>query len=401
MNDLNTTNSVTETNLKDMWLELKAELIVELERLRNNPELLFFGGALSRLEQLESTISRLPWAKSTSTEDPVQTTTEHIVPAVLAMPSRVHRAPRGDTLAVSDGIRVLVGLASDIDDEMRKLDAAGATLSRRVDALEGWMGKAEELSLLEPEHRAALLHSMVSFVLMSQERQDSPALDKRISSCFRELVRNTSLRARPHGELIYIHGLKRDAKPKHSASWREEWTHSLKVFSGYVAVEQSTYQARSPRPRTRRRQSGRVESTLADVLEALQKEHPTRVVVLGDAMKSAHEAHDFRSVGAAQDLLSRLVTDYLDAFLDQGDVVAKTVFTLSQYAASESDTTQQSTRAMASRTFDYDGRTIVCLKHLCIGNGSDTRTGWRCYFEVDIARRRLVIGHCGKHLPLS
>ncbi len=40
------------------------------------------------------------------------------------------------------------------------------------------------------------------------------------------------------------------------------------------------------------------------------------------------------------------------------------------------------------------------LKHLKVGVADDPKSTIRVHFEVDQASRRVLIGHCGKHLPL-
>ena len=59
-------------------------------------------------------------------------------------------------------------------------------------------------------------------------------------------------------------------------------------------------------------------------------------------------------------------------------------------------------RAMRrQRTFDYDGTQVEMFRHLKIGVADDPMQTIRVHFHWDGARRKIVIGYCGEHLPVS
>src|SRR5262249_38597658 len=110
---------------------------------------------------------------------------------------------------------------------------------------------------------------------------------------------------------------------------------------------------------------------------------------------------DFKFPEKVGQLLWLLATEYRAALVSgKGDTEARKVLG-SAYAACESETTGQNGGAKAMRTFDYQGEQVTMEKHLKVGvKESDARTA-RVYFHWDSERGRIVIGHCGPHLPLA
>jgi hypothetical protein len=392
------------------WLETKAQITVELERLLTHPELLVFEDALGRLTRLAedargalrprvpvreparveaSPVEVLAAKREPSPRNPHDVVHEEATPLVNAPPTRGH--------GIRDATFVLTGLASRIHDEMRAIDDRGAPSRERVDALTSWVGAGDELALMDDAPRGDLLHAIVAFTRMSQGELGCDArCQERISGLFQRVLHHPGLRARRGGEALFIHGMARKATPAHGASWRDDWEHWWAEFESHVTPPPTGEQARPTR--AQRRTPDAPDQTLEDVLSELVQTYPGRVVVLDSAVESARQASDFRNVTRASELLHRLATDYLDAYLDSGDTVAREIFTRDEYASTESETTRKNARAIKLRTFIYEGARVVCLKHLRIGNGSDTRSGWRCYFAVE--GDVIVIGHCGAHLDV-
>ena len=56
-----------------------------------------------------------------------------------------------------------------------------------------------------------------------------------------------------------------------------------------------------------------------------------------------------------------------------------------------------SSGAQQRRTFTYDGKHVLMVKHLKIGNDEDVSKTIRVHFEWDAGERVIVIGHCGPH----
>ncbi|WP_231362272.1 MULTISPECIES: hypothetical protein [unclassified Thioalkalivibrio] len=137
-----------------------------------------------------------------------------------------------------------------------------------------------------------------------------------------------------------------------------------------------------------------------ECLELIREIYPERVAVLPSAIESAREVRNFAQNRRLLDMLRRLVTDYLSAFTQGGDTAARSIFTNNEFAARESDTVTNNKQYLAYRRFDFDGREIEMLKHLKVGVADDPTSTIRVHFEIDQEATRVLIGHCGKHLPL-
>ncbi|KAB8141288.1 hypothetical protein F8S13_19525 [Chloroflexia bacterium SDU3-3] len=140
---------------------------------------------------------------------------------------------------------------------------------------------------------------------------------------------------------------------------------------------------------------------LTDVLDIISNLFPDRVVVLDSACKSARDAVQFGQAEEVLQLLWKLATDYWEALNSgQGDNVARAIFG-SSYAAKESDTVRNTSRLVQYRTFTYQSQPIVMLSHLKLGVKDSVAQTWRAHFAWHAKDRVIVLGHCGKHLPLS
>lgn len=71
-----------------------------------------------------------------------------------------------------------------------------------------------------------------------------------------------------------------------------------------------------------------------------------------------------------------------------------------QYAANESRETLEIESCRRARTFRYRGEDRLMTNHVKVGNSGNYADGaLRIYFLFDEGRRKLVVGHVGKHLP--
>lgn len=137
--------------------------------------------------------------------------------------------------------------------------------------------------------------------------------------------------------------------------------------------------------------------TLEQSLTLISALFPDRVVVLESAYDSAHESRVFRHGKKAFDLLWNLVNGYRDALASgKGDMHAKAVFGHNAYAQNEGEVL--SSDGKKRRTFMYRGRDIEMNKHLKVGVKDSTAETLRIHFEWLADEKRIVIGHCGKHL---
>ena len=137
-----------------------------------------------------------------------------------------------------------------------------------------------------------------------------------------------------------------------------------------------------------------------ECLEVLESIYGDRCVILNSAKSSAEQHHKFEKGHILLDLLKRLVNEYRQALIDGGDNAAKDVFGKNEYAAKESKTTRGNKAASQARKFEYDGKDIEMLRHLKIGTSADESETSRTHFHWDHKTQKIIIGYCGKHLPL-
>jgi hypothetical protein len=126
-----------------------------------------------------------------------------------------------------------------------------------------------------------------------------------------------------------------------------------------------------------------------------------RCVVLDSARDSAEESNRFAHGRQLLDLLRTLVTVYRDQLMEGGDSEARKVFGRDDYAAKESKTVMSNKAMKRQRTFDYQGEPVEMFRHLKIGVDDDIRRTIRVHFHWDSSRSLIVIGYCGRHLPVS
>ncbi len=140
------------------------------------------------------------------------------------------------------------------------------------------------------------------------------------------------------------------------------------------------------------------EARLADALKVVALLFPDRVIVLESAWKSAREAESFKDPRKAFNLLHILCKDYWEAMAaGKSDAEARAVFGKA-FSAKESETVENNRKAQALRTFVYKSRPIEMMMHLRIGVKDSIAETFRAHFEWDGVDKKVVIGHCGKHL---
>jgi len=137
-----------------------------------------------------------------------------------------------------------------------------------------------------------------------------------------------------------------------------------------------------------------------ECLEAIQQAYPSRVTVLDSAYDSAGEHERFDAGRRLLRLLKTLCTEYIEKIEAGGDNAARKCFTVDEYAATESESTQANTDMRRKRTFMYDDKQIEMYRHLKVGKADDERKSIRVYFEWLHDEKKVIIGHCGSHLPI-
>lgn len=141
------------------------------------------------------------------------------------------------------------------------------------------------------------------------------------------------------------------------------------------------------------------QPTLVQCLETIQTLFGDRVRVLNSAFDSARESdrRGFKNGTRAFHLLENLCGAYWEALSSgKGDQQAKARFGKDGYAAVES--AKLSAEGKKRRTFFYRGSDIFMEKHLRDGVKDSLGETLRIHFEWIAPEKKIVIGHCGKHL---
>ena len=117
--------------------------------------------------------------------------------------------------------------------------------------------------------------------------------------------------------------------------------------------------------------------------------------MLGTAFESAKESSSFQYGEQAFDLLWRLATRYWEEIQSNGDAEARKLFGKS-YAANEKSVLSKAGKER--RTFAYGEKRVQMDRRLKIGTADNAADTLRIHFEWIADEKRIVIGHCGKHL---
>ena len=141
--------------------------------------------------------------------------------------------------------------------------------------------------------------------------------------------------------------------------------------------------------------------TLTEALKTASSLYPEKMVVLPTAYESAEKLDTVSTRGGRLlKLLLKLGSEYYETLDGKGDSEARHVFSPSEYSACESETVRSGGLGRL-RDFSYNGTSVRMEQHLKIGIAADTSKTLRCYFAWLADEHRIVIGHCGEHLPVS
>lgn len=137
-----------------------------------------------------------------------------------------------------------------------------------------------------------------------------------------------------------------------------------------------------------------------ECLDVIQQAYPDRLAVLDSAYESADDHALFDGGRRLLRLLKTLCSEYVEQMEAGGDNLAKKCFTIDEYAANESQTTKANREMKKKRTFSYGDKQLEMYRHLKVGKADDERKSIRVYFDWLPDERKIVIGHCGEHLPI-
>ena len=141
--------------------------------------------------------------------------------------------------------------------------------------------------------------------------------------------------------------------------------------------------------------------TLTEALKTASSLYPEKMVVLPTAYESAEKLDSVSTRGGRLlKLLLKLGSEYYETLDGKGDSEARHVFSPSEYSACESETVRSGGLGRL-RDFSYNGTSVRMEQHLKIGIAADTSKTLRCYFAWLADESRIVIGHCGEHLPVA
>lgn len=138
---------------------------------------------------------------------------------------------------------------------------------------------------------------------------------------------------------------------------------------------------------------------LSQVIELISTLYADRVVFLESAKSSAKESDrsGFNKGKKAFELLCKLSTDYWQCLANgESEQRAKAAFGQNAYANNEGSAL--STEGKKRRTFPYHGKDILMEKHIKDGVKESVADTLRIHFEWISSEKRIIIGHCGKHL---
>lgn len=139
--------------------------------------------------------------------------------------------------------------------------------------------------------------------------------------------------------------------------------------------------------------------SLQQAVELISTFYSDRIVFLETAKRSAKESDrgGFHEGAKAYELLQKLATEYWQHLVDgKSDQQAKSVFGQNAYAANEASAL--SSDGKRRRTFSYRGRDILMEKHLKHGVKDSLAETLRVHFEWLAQEKKLIVGHCGKHI---
>ncbi len=143
------------------------------------------------------------------------------------------------------------------------------------------------------------------------------------------------------------------------------------------------------------------EPTPEECISLVGNLFPEKCIILDSAVESSKDVVAFKRGRRLLDMLRRLVLDYRDAMIKGGDNEARVKFTNKEYSSNESETVTSNPALRRMRTFNYKGEAVSMFRHLRVGVADNTEMTIRVHFYWDGIDNKIVIGYCGKHLPIS
>lgn len=138
-----------------------------------------------------------------------------------------------------------------------------------------------------------------------------------------------------------------------------------------------------------------------ECLELIEAVYGDRCEILDSAKQSAKEVNRFSQSRQLLDILIRLVESYRETIIRKGDSEARKVFGKNEFAAKESERVMKNNDLRRAREFLYRGESVGMYRHLKIGVADNSEQTIRIHFHWDHSSQKIIVGYCGKHLPVS
>lgn len=144
----------------------------------------------------------------------------------------------------------------------------------------------------------------------------------------------------------------------------------------------------------------KLPSNLLQVAEAASRFFP-RLIITEDALESAKEYHDCKSIGEAWEMLRHLSDAMYKLKFESGEQKdwERTFQDETGYelAMSEGRNTKKDKKLMGLRKILHDGREYDITPHLKHGNQVPKML--RIHFDFDEVGKKIVVGYIGSHIP--
>jgi FtsZ-binding cell division protein ZapB len=151
------------------------------------------------------------------------------------------------------------------------------------------------------------------------------------------------------------------------------------------------------------RELRQLPSSILEATQLVERLHPDKIVFTERAL-AASQKTSFSDIGTAWSCLWSVATTLHALYFDPTQQVANIPeefknLTGFELALTETSTTQNDRELMKLRELDYKGRKVDITPHIKYGNKPPKC--FRVYFHAHQGERRIIVGHCGDHLPTS
>lgn len=145
-------------------------------------------------------------------------------------------------------------------------------------------------------------------------------------------------------------------------------------------------------------------TNLTDLLDFIKQNYSDRVVILDSAYDSAREFDGRQNLDEEWQILRSTANELWSLYFetDQPVDIAKEYQCATSYelALNETALTKENAECRRLRTFKYKGTEQLFITHIK-GRATSKKDAFRVHYLADRQDRKIVIGHCGKHLKTT